>query len=140
MKLRLWPKPWCQLRGKFGHTMIKCYNCFDSFFAKLNNSSHNTTGDGSNPMEGKDQIRDMVVTPSFKNDMSNRAWFLDFRARNHVTNDFNNLNTGTKYQGNNKLYMGIRVIWTFFTLTNLLSFYPILPKHSFFEISYMFLI
>ena len=35
--------------------------------------------------------------------MSDEAWFLDFGATNHVTNDFNNLNIGIAYQGNNKL-------------------------------------
>ena len=37
--------------------------------------------------------------------MSDEAWFLNFGAKNYVTNDFNNLNIGIAYQGNNKLYM-----------------------------------
>ena len=32
-------KPRCQLYGKFGHTVINCYQHFNPFFTRLGNSS-----------------------------------------------------------------------------------------------------
>ena len=51
-------------------------------------------------------MRAIVVVLGINNDMSDKAWFPDFGATNHFTNDFNNLNIGTKYQGNKKRNMG----------------------------------
>ena len=44
----------------------------------------------------------MLPTP---NTQGYGAWFPNFGATNHVTNEFNNLNIGTNYLGSNKLHM-----------------------------------
>ena len=51
-------------------------------------------------------MRAIVVVLGINNDMFDKAWFPDSGATNHFTNDFNNLNIGTKYQSNNKWNMG----------------------------------
>nr|CAN77012.1 hypothetical protein VITISV_036882 [Vitis vinifera] len=51
-------------------------------------------------------MRAIVVVLGINNDMFDKAWFPDSGATNHFTNDFNNLNIGTKYQGNKKRNMG----------------------------------
>lgn len=125
-------KPRCQLYGKFGHTVINCYLHFNPFFTRLGNSSQNIVGDGSNAMEGEDHMmRAMVVATSMTSDMSDGAQFPNVGAANHFINDFNNLNIGIDYQGNNKLPCGQ---WSKFKRSshqpNLLSLHPYLPKHS----------
>ncbi|KAL5575556.1 hypothetical protein UlMin_017255 [Ulmus minor] len=84
-------RPQCQLCGKIGHTIIKCYYCFDQNYQ------------GKTPFE---QAPAEALIATARNTATDKNWYPDSGATNHVTNDIQNLSCGTDYNGTQKIHMG----------------------------------
>ena len=123
-------RPQCQLCGKFGHTVLKCYYRFDQNFSGTNFSSNGTSNNNQNTrqpqssqrpgdinlVEGQtqseqesnqtenNQMQAMLAEPAVG--FNDGCWYPDSGATNHVTNSLNHLSFGTEYHGNNKIHMG----------------------------------
>lgn len=106
-------RPQCQLCGKLGHTVQKCYYRFDISFTGLNNaesktgqttrnfssqSSANIVQEGEEYSQDHNNMSAMAATPDIVN---NSSWYPDSGATNHVTCDLNNLSYGSLYHGSN---------------------------------------
>lgn len=111
-------RPQCQLCGKLGHIVQKCYCQFDISFASLHNagngigqisknsssqSSANIVQEGEEISQDHNNMSVMVATPDIVNSSS---WYPDSGATNQVTCDLNNLSYGSSYHGNKRIYMG----------------------------------
>ncbi|TXG52621.1 hypothetical protein EZV62_021790 [Acer yangbiense] len=111
-------KPQCQLCGKFGHIVQKCYHRFDPFytgFPSESNSSGSSSGSfgnfggnsgGSSGNSGSQGFYPSANVAAQDSMNDNNTWFPDSGATNHVTSAFSNLNVGSTYHGNSKLQMG----------------------------------
>ena len=110
-------RPQCQLCGKIGHTVLKCYYRFDQNFhgsGMINgaNSSGHQNSQRSNanlahtqsefPLENA-PLEAMLTCAEGKNDDS---WYPDSGATNHITKDYNNVTYGTDFHGSQKVHMG----------------------------------
>ncbi|KAL5574882.1 hypothetical protein UlMin_016581 [Ulmus minor] len=84
-------RPQCQLCGKIGHTVIKCYYRFDQNFQ------------GKTPF---DQAPTEALIAIAQNTATDKNWYPDSGATNHVTKDIQNLSCGTNYNGTQKIHMG----------------------------------
>ncbi|KAJ9683081.1 hypothetical protein PVL29_018886 [Vitis rotundifolia] len=76
-------RPQCQLCGKFGHTMVRCYHRFDINF--------------------KNQVQAMIASPST---ISDEAWFFDTGATHHLSQSVDLLSDVQPYMGNDKVIVG----------------------------------
>ncbi|TXG59593.1 hypothetical protein EZV62_014166 [Acer yangbiense] len=111
-------KPQCQLCGKFGHIVQKCYHRFDPFYtgfpseSNSNGSSGGSFGNfggnsgGSSGNSGSQGFYPSANVAAQDSMNDNNTWFPDSDATNHVTSAFSNLNIGSTYHGNSKLQMG----------------------------------
>ncbi|KAG8471832.1 hypothetical protein CXB51_036626 [Gossypium anomalum] len=86
-------KPQCQLCGRIGHTVQKCYYRFDESFK----------GVSDQPMQVHCSKQGLCST-------NGKVWYLDSGASNHVTNDLDNLQESAPYAGTNRLFMGNGVL------------------------------
>ncbi|KAE8665186.1 hypothetical protein F3Y22_tig00112649pilonHSYRG00099 [Hibiscus syriacus] len=90
-------RPQCQLCGKFGHIVQRCYRRFDRDFTELP-MKISLLSSGRNPpcmvclMLGLVKDR---LTPQIR-----------YSATHHVSNDLGQFNSGMAYKGNNTLLMG----------------------------------
>lgn len=90
-------KPNCQLCGRFGHTVVKCYYRFDKSYQGSNSSVSSYARGSSSSTENSQQNPQALIV---HNDLNrDNHWFPDSGATNHVTHDLANLNTATEYQG-----------------------------------------
>ena len=74
----------CQLCGKEGHSVIKCYKCFDPTFT------------------GPPQKSAAAATASYGVDTN---WYVDSGATDHVTGDLEKLTVRDKYGGHDQVHM-----------------------------------
>lgn len=97
----------CQLCGRSGHTVHKCYHRFDPSFSGTTNVNHpgqssdynrSTTTSSPNTMQAL-----LTTPPTFVEDT---CWFPDSGATNHVTNDLNQLSINSEYTGPEKIHVG----------------------------------
>nr|AAV44026.1 hypothetical protein [Oryza sativa Japonica Group] len=75
-----WPK--CQLCGKLGHTVIKCYKRFDTSFT------------------GEEKAANTATT-SYGIDTN---WYVDTGATDHITGELDKLTVRDKYTGNEQVH------------------------------------
>ena len=80
-------KPICQLCGKIGHVVAKCYKRFDISFSSVDLTSYQAN---------------VAFTPNF----ANHEWYVDSSMTNHITVDMNDLTIKVDYMGNEKLMVG----------------------------------
>lgn len=98
----------CQLCGKSGHTVQKCYHRFDISFSRLNNIS-NTPGQSLNASNSSSNVSSSNMTamvaaqPEFLDDS---CWFSNSGATNHFTNDIGQLSINSEYNGSGRIHMG----------------------------------
>lgn len=95
-------KPQCQICTKFGHTALKC---FFRYAPSRNNSS--PSGFPSSPFpqnsnySNVSQMSAIVASPDLN---IHSKWYLDSGPTNHLTNNFNNLSTGSEYEGGSQIF------------------------------------
>ena len=77
------PRPTCQLCGKIGHTVIKCWKCFD----------HSFTGEEKNA--------NVAASSSYSVDTN---WYVDSSATDHITGEMEKLAVKDKYTSNEQVH------------------------------------
>ncbi|WKA02121.1 hypothetical protein VitviT2T_020344 [Vitis vinifera] len=80
-------KPICQLCGKIGHVVVKCYKRFDISFSSVDLTSYQ-------------------ANIAFTSNFADHEWYVNSSATNHTTVDMNNLTINVDYMGNEKLMVG----------------------------------
>ena len=80
-------KPICQLYGKIGHVVAKCYKRFDISFSSVDLTSYQ-------------------ANVAFTSNFGDHEQYVDSSATNHITVDMNNLTIKVDYMGNEKLMVG----------------------------------
>ena len=92
--------PYCQLCGKYGHIVHKCYHRFDINFqgytSAYSSSVHNTSNDNN-------QTQVMVASPAPK---YSETWFFDTGATHHLARDIKTLSDVQAYKGNEQVIVG----------------------------------
>ncbi|KAM6557106.1 hypothetical protein CsatB_004125 [Cannabis sativa] len=88
----------CQLCGRSGHTVIKCFHRFD-----INFTGSQPT---STPSPNNDDSLQANITHTDSTSNQSQAWFLDTRATHHMANDTHNFNNATDYKGKAKVIIG----------------------------------
>ncbi|RVW58647.1 hypothetical protein CK203_112048 [Vitis vinifera] len=74
-------KPICQLCGKIGHVVVKCYKRFDISFSSVDLTSYQ-------------------ANIAFTSNFADHEWYVNSSATNHTTVDMNNLTINVDYIGN----------------------------------------
>ena len=92
-------RPTCQLCGRIGHVVQKCYHRFDKHF----NGPAPSASTSSSP--NSDQAQS-YISESTLGDDSPQSWVLDTGATNHITPDVNNLASKGDYKGKAKVIVG----------------------------------
>ncbi|KAL5565047.1 hypothetical protein UlMin_028211 [Ulmus minor] len=92
-------RPQCQLCGKVGHIVLKCYYRFDQNF---HGSGAGNTSNSKLPIENA-PLEAMLTCGDNQGDS---CWYPDSGATNHITNDFKNMAYGSDYNGTQKVHMG----------------------------------
>ncbi|XP_015167476.1 uncharacterized protein [Solanum tuberosum] len=77
----------CQVCNKYGHTTLTCYHRFNHAYQTSSNT----------------QMATFIAQP---NTVSDPAWYPDFGATNHLTNDLNNVTIRGDYSGNEQIVVG----------------------------------
>ena len=85
-------RPTCQLCGRIGHVVQKCYHRFDIHF----NGPAPSASTSSSPNSDQAQA---YISESTLGDDSPQSWVLDTGATNHITPDVNNLASKGDYKG-----------------------------------------
>ncbi|KAL5781087.1 hypothetical protein ACOSP7_006116 [Xanthoceras sorbifolium] len=96
-------KIWCQLCGKVGHTVQKCFHRFDPSFTGIPNDGSSSSNSGGQGGLGGYPYANVAFQDNLND---NNVWFPDSGASSHVTNALSNLNVGAEYHGNSKLQVG----------------------------------
>lgn len=115
----------CQLCGKIGHTVQKCYYRFDETFEgvssppmqvhcyQFQDSSSLPCGDShccsrKTVVSNSESQAHAVSTKGYSSpsSLNTKVWYPDSGASNHVTNYLENLGEVTPYLGTNRLLMG----------------------------------
>uniref|UniRef100_A0A803Q3J9 Integrase catalytic domain-containing protein n=1 Tax=Cannabis sativa TaxID=3483 RepID=A0A803Q3J9_CANSA len=92
-------RPTCQLCGRPGHTVQKCYHRFDITFT---GTQTNTGSNSNSPSENyQANISESAITEE-----STGTWYLDTGATNHLTVDAQQLTTSADYKGKAKVVVG----------------------------------
>jgi histone deacetylase 1/2 len=74
----------CQLCGKEGHTVIRCYKCFDTSFTGV---AENKNSSGASAAYGVDT-----------------NWYVDTGAMDHITGELDKLTMRDKYSGGDQVH------------------------------------
>ncbi|RVW59875.1 Retrovirus-related Pol polyprotein from transposon RE1 [Vitis vinifera] len=93
-------RPQCQLCGKFGHTVVRCYHRFDINFQGYNPNMDTVQ---TNKPNAKNQVQAMMASPST---ISDEAWFFDTGATHHLSQSIDPLSDVQPYMGNDKVIVG----------------------------------
>ncbi|KAE8665844.1 Retrovirus-related Pol polyprotein from transposon TNT 1-94 [Hibiscus syriacus] len=122
-------RPQCQLYGKFGHIVQKCYHRFDRDYTGIGDSSTSAENYSKRPnSSGVDQHQPSArgynhavntvsypgfipapspyLYPSFLKPTNDVVWYPDTGATHHVTDDQSVFHSGMVYTGDNALHMG----------------------------------
>jgi histone deacetylase 1/2 len=84
-------RPTCQLCGKEGHTVLRCYKRFDSTF--------------NGPTENKSAS---TATTSYGVDTN---WYSDIGATDHITGELEKLAVREKYHGGDQVHTANGSVW-----------------------------
>ncbi|KAM6550257.1 hypothetical protein CsatB_000065 [Cannabis sativa] len=97
-------RPICQLCGRTGHTVVKCFHRFDINFTgppAENGASVSTT-----PTENRQAHISQTTTSQ---DLST-SWYIDSGATHHMTNNSDNLTSSADYKGKAKVIVVISLL------------------------------
>ncbi|KAJ9672694.1 hypothetical protein PVL29_026062 [Vitis rotundifolia] len=111
-------RPQCQLCGKFGHTVVKCYHRFDITYQGTN---------GVSPSQDSSPLQAMLATAPDHQD----SWFFDTGATHHLSHSAQTLSHVQPYSGADQVTIGDDVLFheSSFPFQSLPAPSP-LPQHT----------
>lgn len=90
-------RPLCQVCGKLGHVVVKCFHRFDMSFQGQQQNNNQPSQSNGNPQ---------AFIGASNDGPSSQEWYLDSGATNHITSELNNLSIHNDYTGAEKLTVG----------------------------------
>ena len=110
-------RPQCQLCGKLGHTVLKCYYRFDQNFQGSGGTNQASSSSGQNSQNQNSSINmdqtqqeelplenaPLEAMLSCGDNQGEACWYPDSGATNHISK---NMNYGSEFKGNQRVHIG----------------------------------